>query len=71
MRTFGKDIYEGKITLEEAHEENSLNSIRNFKNNTKLQNEKKKQEKEIVLKNLYDFLRQDKYFLMVLIVKYF
>ena len=36
MRTFGKDIYEGKITLEEAHEENSLNSIRNFKNNTKL-----------------------------------
>ena len=58
MRTFGRGIYEGKITLEEANDDqtNLLNDIRNFKNNTRPQNDKKKQEREIVLKNLYNFL---------------
>ena len=57
MRTFGRDIYEGKITLEEANEnQGSLsNSIRNFGYKTRLQNNKKKQEKEFVFKNLYKF----------------
>ena len=58
MRTFGRGICEGKITLEEANDDqtNLLNDIRNFKNNTRPQNDKKKQEREIVLKNLYNFL---------------
>ena len=57
IRTFGRDIYEGKITLKEADEDQSnlLNDIRNFRDKTRPQNDKKKQEKEIVLKNLYKF----------------
>ena len=57
IRTFGRDIYEGKITLKEADEDQSnlLNDIRNFRDKTRPQNDKKKQEKEIVLKNLYNF----------------
>ena len=41
---FGRDIYEGKITLEEANEDqtNLLNDIRNFKKNIRPQNDKKK-----------------------------
>ena len=41
MRTFGRGIYEGKITLEEANDDqtNLLNDIRNFKNNTRPQND--------------------------------
>ena len=68
IRTFGRDIYEGKITLKEADEDqpNLLNDIRNFGDKTRPQNDKKKQEKEIVLKNLNIFLYQEKSFLMVL-----
>ena len=57
IRTLGRDIYEGKITLKEADEDQSnlLNDIRNFRDKTRPQNDKKKQEKEIVLKNLYNF----------------
>ena len=57
IRTFHRDIYEGKITLEEANEDQSslLNEILNFKNKARPQNEKKKQEKEIFLKNLRNF----------------
>ena len=58
IRTFGRDIYEGKITLEKADEDQSnlLNKIRSFRDKTKPRNlEKKNQEKEIVLKNLYEF----------------
>ena len=57
IRTFGRDIYEGKITLKEADEDQSnlLNDIRNFTDKTRPQNDKKKQDKEIVLKNLYNF----------------
>ena len=54
IRTFGNDIYEGKITLKEADEyqSNLLNEIKNFKDKTRPRNNVKKQEKEIVLKNL-------------------
>ena len=57
IRKFGRDIYEGKITLKETNEDQSnlLNEIKNFRDKTRLQNDKKKQEKEIVLKNLYNF----------------
>ena len=57
IRAFGRDIYNSKITLEEADEDQSnlLNSIKDFKNKTRPQNDEKKQEKEIILENLYIF----------------
>ena len=57
IRTFGKDIHEGKITLEEADKDQSdlLNEIKNFSDKTRPKNYKKKQEKEIVHDNLYKF----------------
>ena len=57
IRTFGEDIYNGKITLEEADEDQSnlANKINNFIKNTKPQNDKKIQEKKIVKKNLHNF----------------
>ena len=53
-KTFGRDIYEGKITIEEANEYQTdlLTEIRNFRANVKPRSQKEKQEKEIVLKNL-------------------
>ena len=58
IRTFGRDIYEGEITLEKADEDQSnlLNEIVNFRDKTRPQNDKKKQEKDIILKNLYNFI---------------
>ena len=55
-KTFGRDIYEGKITIEEANEYQTdlLTEIRNFRANVKPRSQKEKQEKEIVLKNLYN-----------------
>ena len=57
IKTFGRDIYEGKITIEEADEyqANLLDEIMSFKKNTKPRSREKKQEKLIVLKNLYKF----------------
>ena len=57
IRTFDKDIYDGITTLEEAdeHQTNLLFKIMDFKKNTKPRSPEKKQEKEIVLKNLYNF----------------
>ena len=57
VRTFGRDIYESKITLEEANidQDNLLKDIRNFNNKTRSQNDNKVQGKKIVLKNLYKF----------------
>ena len=57
IRTFGRDIYERKITLEEANidQDNLLRDIRNFNNKTRPQNDNKIQEKKIVFKNLYKF----------------
>ena len=65
IRTLGRDVHEGKITLEEAgvDQTNLLNDIRNFKNNTRPQNDKKKQEKEVVLKNLHNFSEAREIFL--------
>ena len=60
IRTFGRDIYEGKITLKEAGEEqiNFLCENMKFNNKTRPQNDNKQQEKEIVYKRLKNFLRQ-------------
>ena len=57
IRAFGRDIYNGEITLKEADEDqvNLVNEIRNFRDKTKRRGERKKQEKEDVLKNLYNF----------------
>ena len=44
IRTFGRDIYEGRISLEKADEDQSnlMNEIRNFNTKTRLQNDDKK-----------------------------
>ena len=57
IKNFGRDIYESKITIKEAHEYQTdlLTEILNFRKNTKPRSQEKKQEKEIVLKNLYNF----------------
>ena len=57
-KTFGRDIYNGEITLKEADEEQSslLSEIKNFGDKIKPQDEgKKKTEKKDVLKNLHNF----------------
>ena len=47
IKIFGRDIYEGKITLEKAnkYQTNLLAEIINFKKNTKPRSLEKKQEK--------------------------
>ena len=57
IRTFGEDVYEGEITFEEADEyqSNLANKIKDFIRKTKPKNDKKRQEKEIVLENLHNF----------------
>ena len=57
VKTFCKDIYDGKITLKEAYDYQNdlLVEIMNFIKTTKPKSLKKKQEKEILLKNLYNF----------------
>ena len=55
IKHFGRDIYNGEITLKEAdkNQSNLLNEIRNFKERTKPQDISKNQGKEAVLINLY------------------
>ena len=57
IKTFVRDIYEGKITIEGADEyqTNLSVEIMNFRKNTKPRSQEKKQEKEILLENLYKF----------------
>ena len=57
IKTFGRDIYEGKITIEEAdkYQTDLLVEIMNFRKNTKPRSQEKKREKEIVLENLHRF----------------
>ena len=59
IRTFGRDIYEGKITLEEADKEQSDLAIEidHFIKDTITKNAIKKQQRKIVMKNLRDFLK--------------
>ena len=57
IRTFGRDIYEGKITPKEVDKDQSnlLYEIMKFNNKTRPQSDKKKQEKETVYENLENF----------------
>ena len=57
IKTFGWNIYEGKITIKETdkYQTDLLTEILNFRKNTKPRSQEKKQEKEIVLKNLFNF----------------
>ena len=57
IRTFGEDIYNGKITLEEADEDQSdlTDEINEFTKKTRLKSDKKKRKREIVKENLYNF----------------
>ena len=48
-----------------------LAEIINFKKNTKPRSQEKKQEKEIVLNNLYNFFEGREKYLMLLKAKYF
>ena len=51
IKTFGKDIYDGTITLKEAddYQTDLLVEIMNFRKKTKPRSPEKNQEKEIVL----------------------
>ena len=73
METFGRDLYNGKINTEESDEyqKDLLVEIMIFKKHTKPRSLEKKQVKEIILKNLYLFLRAEKWFLTRLKSKYF
>ena len=55
INTFGRDIYNSKITLREADGDQSslLVKIKNFKIIIKPQNPEKKQKKKDIHKNLY------------------
>ena len=57
IKYFRSDFYEGKITVGEAqkYQTDILAEIMNFRKNTKPRSQEKKQEKEIVLENLYNF----------------
>ena len=74
IRMFGRDIYEGRISLEKADEDQSnlMNEIRYFDTKTRPQNDDKKNEKKkLFLKTCIIFLRQEKKLLVGLKAKYF
>ena len=56
IRTFGRDIYNGEITINEANEDQTslLAEIINFKNKAKPRDKIKKQQKKDILENLYN-----------------
>ena len=73
IRTFGEDLYEGKITLEEADEDQSdlTDMINEFTKETRPRNSGKKQEKNPLQKACIIFSMQEKWFLMALKANYF
>ena len=73
IKTFGRDIYEGKITIKEADEyqANLLTEIMNFRKNTKPRSQEKNEKKKLFFKTCIIFLRVEKKFLMLLKAKYF
>ena len=60
IKTFGRGIYEGKITFEKANEYQTdlLAEIINFKKHMKPRSQEKKQEKETFLQNLSNFFER-------------
>ena len=73
IRTFAEDLYEGKITLEEADEDQSdlTDMINEFTKETRPRNSGKKQEKKPLQKACIIFSMQEKWFLMALKANYF
>ena len=73
IKCFGRDIYEGKITIKKADEyqKDLLVEIMSFKKHTKPRSEEKKQEKKIFLKTCINPGRVEKKLLMLLKAKYF
>ena len=73
IKTFGRDIYEDKTTIEEANEYETdlLAEIMNFR---KIRNQgvkKNSKKKKLFLKTCIIFLRLEKKFLTLLKAKYF
>ena len=64
IKTFGKDIYEGKITLKEADEDQSdlTNEINKFIKETDPKNVYKNKTKKLLLKTCIFLSRQKKWF---------
>ena len=73
IKTFDRDIYDGKIMIEEAgkHQTNLLVEIMNFRNNTKSRNQEKNETKKLLLKTCIMLLRAQKKLLTLLKAKYF
>ena len=73
IKTFGRDIYEGKITLEKANEYqfNLLAEIMDFRKNAKPRSEEKNKKKKLFFKTCIIFLKVEKKLLMLLKAKYF
>ena len=71
---YERDIYEGKITIEEAdkHQTDLLVEIMNFRKNMKPRSQEKKNEKnKLFLKTCIILLRAEKKFLTLLKTKFF
>ena len=73
IKTFGRGIYEGKITFEKANEYQTdlLAEIINFKKNTKPRSQEKNEKKKFFLITCITFLKVEKKFFMLLKAKYF
>ena len=73
IRTFGEDISDGKINLEEADKNQSdlLNEIKNLMIKQDQKTIRKNKKKKILLIVCIIFLKQEKWLLMLLKVKYF
>ena len=72
IRTFGEDIYEGKIALEEADEDQSdlADQINKFLKETRPKNYDKNKKKKLLQKTCVIFPMQEKWFLIALKAKY-
>ena len=73
IKTFGIDIYEGKIILEKANEYQTdlLAEIMDFKKNTKPRNEEKNKKKKLFFKTCIIFSKVEQKLLMLLKAKCF
>ena len=74
IKTFGRDIFEGKITIKEADEyqKDLLVEIMNFRKTKKKKKSKKKnKEEKVFLKTFIIFGREEKKLLTLLKAKYF
>ena len=73
INTFGRDIYEGKVTIEEANEYQTglLAEIMNFSKNTKPRSQEKNKKKKLLLRTCIIFLRVEKKFFTLLKAKRF